>query len=143
MTILTRPPRPTRGPFAEQGDRCLRCYRPATILHWCKQHAEKVADERVARYVKRRDGACVFCADSRSPLDAAHIFRRRLYYRLRWQPRNLLAACRPCHSAFDLDRPTGRKWLREARPGLLEELEDLKERLPPPDIAEVIVRYAQ
>lgn len=141
MSTLTRPPRPKAGPFAEQRDRCRRCYRPATILDWCKQHAEQVADERVARYVKRRDGACVFCGDEKSILDAAHIYRRRLYYRLRWVPLNLLAACRACHSAFDLDSATGRRWLREARPGLLEELEDMKDRLPTPDIADVIRRY--
>lgn len=141
MNTLTRPPRPKAGPFAEQGDRCLRCYRPKTILDWCKQHAEQVADERVALYVKRRDGACVFCGDQRSTLDAAHIFRRRLYYRLRWNPLNILAACRSCHSAFDLDRGSGRRWLRESRPGLLEQLEALKDSAPTPDIAEVIQRY--
>jgi len=142
MTTLTRPPRPSKGPFAEQTDRCLRCYRAATILQWCKQHAEKVADERVARYVKRRDGVCVFCGDTRGPYDAAHIFRRRLYYRLRWNPLNLLTACRSCHSAFDLDKPTGRRWLRETRPGLLEQLEALKDSAPRPDLGAIIGMYS-
>lgn len=139
---LTRPPRPRFGPYAGNGERCRRCPRLAEILQWCRQHAEDVADQRVSKFVRRRDGACVMCSE-RAPwlLEAAHILRRR-YMRVRWNPVNLLALCSSCHYGFDHEPKTGRAWLRDNRPGLLEQLEELKESAPMPDVGEVIVRYA-
>lgn len=67
---------------------------------------------------------------------------RRRYKRVRWNPENLLTLCQADHYAFDHEPKTGRAWLREHRPGLLEKLEALKDSAPGPDVAEIIRRYA-
>lgn len=141
MRELVRPRRPRFGPYAGNGERCRRCPGLAEILQWCKLHAEEVADQRVSKFVRRRDGACVMCGE-RAPwfLEAAHILRRR-YMRVRWHTQNLLTLCNSCHYGFDHEPKTGRAWLRDNRPGLLEQLEELKESAPMPDVAEIITRY--
>jgi hypothetical protein len=118
---------------------CSRCHRPAAILHWCRQHAELEADRRVAAYVKRRDGACVACGEKRG-LEWAHIYGRR-YKRIQWNPKNSVALCMADHRYLDTHPARKRAFFRERFPGLLEELDRLKDQAPAPDLAAIITLY--
>lgn len=120
---------------------CSRCHRPAVVLQWCRAHAELEADRRVAAYVKRRDGACVACGD-RKPwvLEWAHVLGRR-YKRIRWMPAAAVALCTEDHRYLDTHPNEKRAFFRERFPGLLEELDRLKDQAPAPDVAAIITLY--
>jgi len=120
---------------------CSQCHRPAKILQWCKAHAELEADRRVATYVKRRDGACVACGE-RAPwsLEWAHIYGRR-YRRIRWLPKNAVTLCSIDHRYLDTHPDEKRAFFRGRFPGLLEELDRLKDQAPVPDLAAIITLY--
>ncbi|HXF72893.1 MAG TPA: hypothetical protein VNO79_09840 [Actinomycetota bacterium] len=99
----------------------------------------RAADERVSCYVRRRGGARAV----RGPDEAArwtHVLPRR-YRRLRWDPRNAVTLCWPDHEFLDRHPARKREWVRERFPGLLELLEELKDRAPLPDLEEIIRTY--
>lgn len=119
---------------------CARCPNRASVLRWCRACAEAIADQRVGRFVKERDGACVVCGDRKMTLQWAHIYGRR-FRRIRWDPRNSVAAC-PADHAY-LDTHPAEKWafFRRRFPGLLEELDVLRHTAPVPDLVAILTTY--
>lgn len=140
MLTRRRPFRAAAGVSKLAGEEtCSRCHRPARFLSWCRSHAEEEADRRVGAFVKRRDGACVVCG-SKSYLQWAHIYGRR-YKRLRWNPKNSVALCPEDHLWLDMHPREKRVFFRGRFPGLLEELDKLKEKAPAPDLLEILGTY--
>lgn len=123
---------------------CSRCTQPARFLTWCRSHAEEEADRRVARFVRRRDGRCVVveCGESQPwLLEWAHILPRARYKRLRWQPLNTVTLCIADHRYLDTHPKEKRAFFRDRFPGLLEDLDVLKDRAPRPDLLEILNTY--
>ena len=150
MTLARRRPLRARGRgpranftvFPKDAPECAQCRRhPATVLRWCRPCAEKVADHRVGKFVKARDGACVACGSKRD-LTWAHLLGRR-YHRIRWNELNGIALCWPDHEYLDTHPAEKRAFVREKFPGRLRELERLKDSAPMPDLAEIIERYGR
>jgi 5-methylcytosine-specific restriction endonuclease McrA len=106
---------------------------------WCTACAEDVADQRVGGFVKRRDRSCVACG-KKGDLTWAHVLRRR-YRRIRWNPRNAVALCIQCHEYLDTNKDAHRAFFRKRFPGLLEELNRLKDTAPRADLAEILTTY--
>lgn len=106
---------------------------------YCKGCAEETADRRFSLFIRRRDGVCVVCGTKRD-LTCAHVLSRR-YRRLRFRPENAVAMCWRDHDYLDTHPYIKRAWFRKHRKGLLEKLEDLKDRAPFPDLGAVITTY--
>ena len=132
-------PRSRRVDTAIAG-RCARCPRPATILQWCRGCAAAVADERQSRFVRARDERCVRCG-TRSDLTMAHILGRGAYPRLRFDERNVKAACWDCHQLLDGNPAYKERFFEDLHPGLQSMLRDLARRLPRVDLVEILERY--
>jgi hypothetical protein len=83
----------------------------------------------------------VACGD-RKPwaLEWAHVLGRR-YKRIRWLPAAAVALCSADHRYLDTHPAEKRAFFRERFPGLVEELDRLKDALPPPDLEAIITLY--
>jgi hypothetical protein len=126
-------------------DRC-RCGNPIRILgKYCLSCASKKADELVSIHARQRDGACRWpgCnVRGWNRLDAHHVMRRS-YYRVRFNPDNLISLCREHHRHVHRDKAIVRDLVEELFPGRWDHLLRLREHEGRVDLEAVLTTFGR
>lgn len=79
-----------------------------------RQRLQKKADALFSKYIRQRDGRCLYCSATYA-LDCAHVVTGR-HYRLRYDPLAAITLCRSCHSSWHLREKLWQDWFSEKYP---------------------------
>lgn len=113
-----------------------------------KSPARKIKQELdllLKAHVHERDGyACLKCGRYGKGLQAAHIFPKGKYQRLRFDPLNLLTLCVGCHLFWAHKDPIGfYEWIREKWPMRIEQLKVCAAVARKLDLQELLIYWTE
>ena len=106
-----RGPKP-RKPILRSAPQRRSAKRLPRVTQTERGKEESRLNDLFSRVIRLRDPFCRIGQHREPSTDAAHLYAKGAYPRLRWDLRNAIGACRKCHSAMTVAPLTWESWVR-------------------------------